>query len=310
MFIKEILKLKLFGLCLTAALATCLFATGAQCGVISVGEIRDCIQTDADLKCAKKKVVGVVVSPGLTATVEALKVIEYDQDGEPTVLDEPLKLVITKTPVRVQYPYGKEFSIEINVKRTGYDDIAFSISPDDPVYNTGYDHGDAYLRLRAVLAGDFPAYEGEDLVSRAFTSRVLFTPGEKEIPSITNSLVVLFIEGDIIRGITPFSFASLVLDAIQVEPFQEGARSCDLNVKVQNIGDIDATNYIVTVTDMTSNFDMVPAQAVTLNSQETRNLTFRLHSDVPLTAGGNSYECHVTVKSANGYIFDTTAVIF
>jgi len=311
MFIKKMLKIKLFCLCLTVALATCLFATAAQCRVISSVETQDCIQTDSDLNCAKKLVVGVVVSPGLTATVDAVKVIPGTHDEEPQTLEEEVRLEITKTPTTIQYPYTKEFSIDITVIK-GDDRTSFSISPADPIYTTVGQTGIPNFNLRAVLAGDLPAYEGEDLVSRTFASRILFKPGEKEIPSITNSLVVLtftITDLNIIREITNFSWAVLALDALQVKPFQEGARTCDLNVKVQNVGDIEA-DYIVTVTDLSSNFAMVPAQAITVSSGEESTLTFQLHSDVPLNPDGPPYECRVTLESPKGYIFDETVVDF
>jgi len=305
MFIKKMLKIKLFCLCLTVALATCLFATAAQCRVISSVETQDCIQTDSDLNCAKKLVVGVVVSPGLTATVDAVKVIPGTHDEEPQTLEEEVRLEITKTPTTIQYPYTKEFSIDITVIK-GDDRTSFSISPADPIYTTVGQTGIPNFNLRAVLAGDLPAYESEDLVSRAFTSRVLFTPGEKEIPSITDSLVLLTLDaGTIIKVVSAQSPG--IIDYASVEPYQSGAKTCTLNVQVQNIGDIEAS-YIVTVTDLSGNFDMVPAQAVTLVSKEEHNLTFRLHSDVPLNPG--SYSGKVTLKTQNGKIHDSKNVTF
>ena len=296
---------RIFSLCLIAALAIGLWATPAACRVVGTAEIKDCTQEDEGMDCKSKLVVSVLVSSGLTTVLNVLTVKTVDQNGDPLSYEDPVNLKITKSPVTVAYPHGKGFTIDLTVILND-DSHTFSLSPADPIYTTD---GDKFykgnFKFKAELAGDFPAYEGEHLVSRVFTSRVLFAPGEKEIPSKTESMVVLTMDRAMLKEITADSPATIT--EAQVEPYQEGARACDLNVKVKNVGVLDA-DYIVSVTDLGGNFAMAPARAVSLAAKAEADLTFRLHSDVPLNPG--SYSCRASVKLSNGKLYDSVQVDF
>jgi len=251
--------------------ALCTYGADAESGVVSMVELENCVQSTDSFKCEKKMIVGASVSYGNPTIFDAVTIKEVMVDGEPQTLEETVRLEITKSLPKVPYPFHKEFWITVKVTNES-SEHTFQISPEMHIYNSEEDAlYPGNFHMKAELIGDLPAYSRKDQVKKVFSNRVLLQPGEKEIPSLSASLVSLTIVAEKLRIWTTES-PGFIVDA-RIEPCP--THECPLEVRIRNDGDLTAS-YRITVSDASWGFAMVPEQDVTLEAQAEKDLTFKI----------------------------------
>ena len=91
-------------LCL-AVLVSCANVTKAPAAApIGKAEFGDCIQDEDGLECEARMVVTVPVSFGLSQTMDAVTVTTIEEGGEPITLEETIRIDITKSMPKLNYP--------------------------------------------------------------------------------------------------------------------------------------------------------------------------------------------------------------
>ncbi len=82
----------------------CINATITQATSVTTAEVEDCIVNEEGFICDKKVIVSTEVSYGIMSTIDAVVVTTIQKDGEPTPLEETIKIDIEKSRPSLIYP--------------------------------------------------------------------------------------------------------------------------------------------------------------------------------------------------------------
>lgn len=128
---------------------------------------------------------------------------------------------------------------------------------------------------------------------------------QHKITGINNSLVSLTMDAFETKVIQTQSVG--VINEAFVETFTSLSNEGTMNVKIENFGDFP-TDYIVTVTDCSMTIlHAIPAQARSLNPENTVDLKFDIYTHDNLDA---THECLCTLTSPTGQEYDSVWVVF
>ena len=236
-------------------------------GVVSSAEIEESLVNESGFECNEKTVVLLGVAPGLMTMVDIVQKTTIMQNGEPVGVEETIHLEAIHE-LR-QNSLGYDIIVKLNKAGAEHE---FTISPDDPAYAINEVGG---FKLRAYMVSD--------------NQIAVYLPDINTVKYVHFESLGVFLDDDVV-------FA----------PYSQEDTMASLTVRCQNYGDIK-TDYIVTLTQFTTNVDMVPAKAIVLERDEIGVFDFDIYRAEGFYEG---LGFRVSLKSPTGRLYDELSVTF